>query len=316
MRIILDLFAPLQIALRGPDEMALFLRELGWELEFNETQIGALQTLLDIQSELSVIAHAGQSLTGELDGETVEEIILAAEAVFAKINALSALDPAALDDLPAPLHDPDDMAQMAPRLPEVLLVRWLDSYGEQVAEMLRLFGVIGGVIGEEKVGDLSRPTIVWEALGPLLTDPIGQLKSTYDWGGEFRHADLMTRLVGLMVSFGILPRRGPVHDDIVAGWGGVSNAAGAFQIEAPLLRYADPRGRFSFMTDLVLAPASEGGKLAGLQLTNVTEGTMQEGLDLGNGWSLGLTASGDLNNMLALKALPSGPQFDLDVSGA
>ncbi len=313
MNILLDLFSPLQLALTDKDELAALVKKLGWEVEFNDTQTQALQAILDISEQTTAIAGAVQSIAQNgMNGEAVESLILAAEGIFDKITTLSSLPQSQFAQLPDPFRTGPDRAEFALRLPEYLIVQWLDTFQEPVAETLRLIGLIS----EDKTHTPPLVQINWEGFGTLVTDPVSLIRETYDWGGDFAHQDLMVRLINLAIAFGIQPRFGPVHPDLIDGWGPVSNGANALQIVAPILRWSSRDNAFSFMTDLVFAPAAENGAVAGLQLTNITEGAFSDGIDLGNGWRFETDVSGDLNGALALKLLPSGIRFDTSLTGA
>lgn len=153
---------------------------------------GALRTLLTVAERLG---------RGEDVGPQTMD---AAKALFVLLGTLDGNDSST-----APFDDPQLWAQLRQELPDYLLVRYLRDHEPAWLATLTLLGLVESTLVVQSGGRIpyQRRRLRWDLLDDLVTDPLGHLAGTYDWGSaQLDHQRLLPALAGLFRAYGSFAR--------------------------------------------------------------------------------------------------------------
>jgi hypothetical protein len=296
-------FIPLQDALESPAAFALFLEDLGWDIELNDAQFDTLNDALQIAEQIdNIVALANADAQA---GDIVAQVVQLAEAIY---SAIAALNPAALTSLPEPLDEASFWIDLAAALPQHLGMVYLQGAVPSLFEALRFTGVIA--CRDEFEAGVPRCDLHWDLLGDLLNDPLGRVSEEYGWGRSFDYSELLERMLTLGNVLGIsltldtpdeaLLRNfyadGSVPPDlkqltIILYEGTVPGAGGWVQVGFILLP----------------VPKTPTGAIAGLYLTNLTSGSLGDGIALSLRTSLRTEGSLAGSGVLGVLLMPEEP---------
>ena len=285
-------FDPLLAAATDADDLQAMIRELGWQVEMNADQAVAMQTAMALPGHAATLAQALAALgAGPLDGAEVEALYEAVESILADLKALQSIDGGTLAQLPAPFSDRDELAAMAMALPEYLALSWLRDHAPAIYESLHFCGVIGETVIAPDLP--KRMALNWAGLGELLANPGGAVAANYAWGGNFQHAAFLQNFARLMRAYGVAGDLGPVRptlEDLLLG-GDPPEDGVEYVLSAAQLRDRLPQ---PLAAELVLAPARQaGGAVDGVGICVVLGAAAGASADLGGGWRMELSGSGD-----------------------
>ena len=317
MKIVIDLFSPLSAATQSKESLMRFLRQLGWNVVFNDSQTDAFKTVLGLSEDITQLAALIEAVSD--DGMSADEIAQAigiGQSIFGKITQLSSLDLQALDDLPEPFRSPDEWEQLALSLPNFLITEYLRVYQSNLFEVLLLVGLI-----RETKQPAPMPVtheILWEELGGFLTDPVDLIRRTYGWTEGFDFQFLILNLARVLFALGWIPAIRQLRGELAQDWLSFDPDIGALEIEIPLLEATTPDGSGDVSAALVIGPASRPSQaqISGIALTNLTSGNLEQSIDINEDWSLEIQASGELNRALEMKLFPGGIDLETDTGSA
>ncbi|WP_068115095.1 DUF6603 domain-containing protein [Tropicimonas marinistellae] len=313
MKLIIDLFAPLLEAAEDKESLQALLEELGWEIQLNDTQAGALRDAMAIPVQLGNIATIARAIiaTREITHQQAQDLIGNSRLIFETVKGYANGDTLGdLTDVPPPFdvfQPGGDWQEMALRLPDYLITNWLITYLQPLYEALHALGVIA----EEEVDPRLPPrrSIDWDALGPAMSDPVAHLTQRYGWPDDFDVGLALENLNRLLASFGIYPAYRALRPALVSDWmAGEANDA-AIELEALLL---DKRASFgsngsaAVHAAVVLGTMGDAAGLTGIALTNYLSGSLSDREPLAGDFALALSASGDADRALDLRMRPSG----------
>ena len=300
-------FAPLILATRNRGAAMTMLTDMGWTLD-DTFQLDAFAPLAPVQTQLTnLLTELAEYEAGTKEiGDVIEQAIILGEAIFVAIEDLQDLTDGQVTNLAAPLNTARFWRDLALDLPEYLILTYLETYLPLVHALLDF----GGVIGTEPSGGdrPDRKTILWDELGDLFTDPAGQIRDTYNWGGALNYDHLMKRLAGLIRAMKLPARRYDMPGELIEDRGAPGDT---FALGVPLLEAAFNKGGLnaSGTIDALLAPVpgqGSAGDPTGLLLTLQALGAIEHSLQLGGGWNLGANASIDATGVLGIELQPTG----------
>ena len=188
---------------------------MGWDLPPGARDVGlAAVELSELRTALDRLATTG-------DGDAIELAAGALPAILAALRAASA-------DLTAPgdyLAKTSMRTELLPRLIDLLLVTRLARVAPLALVALRFVGIVALERHPRNARRYQRahvrPTVHWDRIGDLMTDPAGTLGGHYGWGTpDFDPDPLIINLAAIVESVGLpgrvrrLPRRA---EELLAG---------------------------------------------------------------------------------------------------
>jgi hypothetical protein len=186
-----DLFEPLLERVSTPEELEFLFSRYGWRVELDDTVFAALSEGLTAKDAVEeFVAVAGplrEQLAGGATSLGPDDVEALARALDAAIQAVTGIQAAARDGLPAPLDTEDFWTDIGEHLLDDLLEEYLRIYRPAIYVVL----LAGGVVRHELTvpeGAHRRPyrriVVDWSQAGRLAEDPSGTLQSLYGWGGD------------------------------------------------------------------------------------------------------------------------------------
>lgn len=302
------LLAPLAVALESPDRLSSMLADLGYDVELTAEQLPLLAEVLPVADQLAELLAAAEELAAGTAqaGELVERIVTTAAAVAAAVDDLAGRTASDLAGLAAPLDDPDTWVELAGALPGYLLLQWVRLNHPLPHALLTLGGVIEAV--ERGAGLPPDQVLSWEALGGLLSDPVEQLRSTYQWGGRFEHERLLAALGATLRAAGVDARSTALPATVVdAHFGGVPPSS-VLALTVPVLDEVAAGGGYVLL-GLVVAPVPTdggGGEPTGLLVSNEVVGSTGASIALDGGRTLSLGAAAEESGAMGVVIGPAG----------
>ncbi|WP_050928757.1 DUF6603 domain-containing protein [Aestuariivita boseongensis] len=312
MQILSDLFAPLHVALRDRHSLAAFLKDLNWTVTFNDRQVGFFRSAMAVVDLVEEIADlAAQLVRDGLDGGVVEQLITKGEQVF---DLLSNLDPDEDDllELPHPFNDAAAWQEMALRLPEYLVVTYLETHQPLAFETLAITGLVIETERDEGDRTIRDRSIDWAGFGELFTDPVARMQSIYGWGADFDFDTVALRLLRLIHAIGFVPRIANLRPELLDLAAAASDPASLPEIEIPILEKMAADYSARLKASLLVAPAAgPGGGISGIAVTNLLNAGLTEDIEFAEDWVLTAEASGDLDRAFEAVILPSGIELQV-----
>ena len=316
---LLDAFEPLERALHDSVAFGLLVRNVGWDKTVDEA---ALQqgSVGEVAAAASGLLTSGRTLIGALGDDQDGSVLLQVLDVLADtrdlVDGLRDLD---VSGLPDALADTDFWAALALDLPEYLLVRYLEHHHAVLFALLMAAGVIEQDPTEPTAQEPGRVvylrrSLVWDRLGPLVSDPTGHLADLYHWddGQPFAHSAALDALARIGASTGVPFERLTVRPRLVDDFYGTT-PAGSQELSLPLLKGVTETGFAELGAVLAPLPATPGGALDSLFVGNLTWGTVAGRTELRPGWMLAVTGSADATGAVGLLLSPGSADL---VSGA
>ena len=311
---VLDMFAPLDRALRDPNALRLLLYNLGWEAEI-EAALLSTEPYSTLAADVADLIADGSTLVADLTDDDGDNDA-AFEALIGIIGSLQSLV-AGLGDLddadpPPGITDPDFWAELALDLPEYLIVRYLERHQALLYGLLRLGGVIeddaDALAGADGRAPYVRRRIVWDNLAGLIGGPADHLQGLYHWGDQrpFDHArllDELARFAGIVgVRFERLTLRRTIVEDF---YGGDPPPADVRETALPILS-TRAGGALTEQGALIApVPRTPGAAIDGLYVTNLSWGQASaDPVQLAPGWTLTVTGSLDATGIVGAHLRP------------
>lgn len=285
-----DFFDPLTAATKSTVELKKLFGELGYVVRLDAEQAEAAKSALRLAELVPVIKTAVEAVG---DGElTVSEITTLTNALAEGAGIIRAIMEADLQQLalpPDPFGQDQFWEEIAARIPEYLLLSWLDCNLSPVYEMAHF----AGVITEEPATDVlpEQRHLHLNLLGNLFSAPGDQIAGTYDWGGDFAHADFLINLSRFLDAFDLFPDMVPLRasmSDLLLGAGSTETAYEMNYAPAVLSRLLP-----GLSLELLLAPfAPGGGEASGLALVAASAAEANVSLTPTDGMEITASASG------------------------
>jgi len=207
---------PLEILL-APENLPLLLAELGLDAPPSLVADNAfLQKLSEASNKSAVLGPQLDLLAEVIDQGDAQKLLDAAGQLMQAITQVfTALDAIATDFKRAATGalDPAELAKfagdMAERITENLLVRYLESFHQVAWQLLSLFTIIEYDAFEITVGTnvqrVLRRRLYFEKIGPLFSNPLALLSEAYGWGTDaFDGKRLFAQTAGLANVLGLL----------------------------------------------------------------------------------------------------------------
>lgn len=302
---------PLTDALTDPLRCRQLLERLGFPGPVSRSTLGRLNDLAPVLGALEQIrALVEDTVDGSVDPVTLERLVLLIQEVVVAIDALGSLDAAQVSGLPGALATPEGWADLAVRLPDLLLADWLAE------ELPVLLGVlrITGICRPDHRGKVRRDAFRWEALGGMLADPAASVRDTFEWGTSFR-AWPFQRVFGQALANIGLPVRHRARQPTVAEamTGAPVDSPTGVESDVVFTRGRTPGGDAE--VGLVFAGAPENGGT--LFVGNMMSGDLSVPIPVGEDWSLEVSGAAEGTATLGVRIQPGGltvvggePAFD------
>lgn len=290
--------APLAVALQGPDQFVGLLAELGVDVDIDPADFPVVAELFPVAEDLTRLAELAETLATD-DVEAADAVVATLDVVLGVLDAVEALrglSAGSISQLAAPLDNPDTWAGLATDLPGHLFVTWLRLEQPLTFALFVLGGVVTGT--DQGAAQPPRYDVDWEAAGRLLTDPAGQLRDTYNWGGAYDHARLLSALAACLRAAGV--PAGLADVPIIVS---PSTQAGVRALRTQIVDEPLDAVQGSITANVLAVPvpaegAAPDAEPSRLLITNEVLGSASCEIDLGDGWSLtttgGATATGGL----------------------
>ena len=293
---------------------ASLLASLGWSLPPGAADIGL--SVLDVTDLAQAIGDLDDALTAGTSGLELDvkfaavavEVAKAFDDVRAVLSHLNAI--------PDYLAKTDIEHQLLPRLSSSLLAGRLGAASPFAALLAQFTGVLTVEMypADPSIYQVQhvRPTVHWDALGKLFTDPAGQIAARYGWGtAHFDGDSLVTNLSSLVELIGLparvrqLPRR--VEEQLAGGPVPDADVHPARQLVASLVRGHDSTGLDVGLSLYPLRASSSGGADGGLGLSPFVFGTADVKFPLSPQLTAELDATVALDSGLAVQLRPGQP---------
>jgi uncharacterized protein DUF6603 len=203
----LKVFEPLLRAGENPEEAEYLLRELGYAppsevLAFRE--FGAVaSSLIDVTEGIDTAIESGnaQDALPSLIALTVE-----VGRLFEGVNGFTQKIQSNFAGTQL-LADTDILAEIARRLADYVIVRFLEDNAPRLGAVLQLAGVVEVHDVTETPTPFNIPyrsrVVNWDKLPEFFTDPVAALKSSIIAADEILYAHLLSLLEELALSFGL-----------------------------------------------------------------------------------------------------------------
>lgn len=303
-----DFFAPLQLALSSPTHMKVLLQELGFTIDDLTSQMPALQKVLPIAKQLDELTENAEKIEeGKAElRDLISSTIEISKDVMDAVHSLQNLSKSSLGGLAAPFDDPATWRELALRIPEHLLLAWLDVQHPLASATL----ILAGVIVPTNRKDGPRYTIEWDSLGNLISKPDDQIKSTYGWGSTFDHPRLLEALAGMARAVDYRPYLCELRPHLAYDYYADEEVpTDVRELSIRLLEGWTPDGSLYARIGLLLAPVphdSTAAKPNAILLTTEILGEVTAKISLGGDWSIAFRGGADLTGALGLIIHPGG----------
>ncbi len=188
-------FEPFADAADTPARLVDFLELLGWQFTTPPAPVTELSTSID--AVLAIVTP------GDVGTDQIPALLSALADAFGAIADLESAS--GLSD--------DFKAEFPRQLVDYLLVEYLFSYRPAWGFFLYALGIVryDAVGPQAGRGSFVRRTFAFEDLGDLLSDPLGYLKTGYEWGTPDFEGDRLTQaLTGLLKAWNFRLRELPV----------------------------------------------------------------------------------------------------------
>lgn len=324
----LQVFAPLLRASESPAEAEYLLRELGY------APPAEVQAFSDFGAVASSIVDVTDGIDKAIDSGNEQDALssllaltVAVGRLFEGVNNFEQKIQANFAGSPL-LTDTDIVAQIARRLADYVIVRFLEDHAPRLGAILQLAGVVD-------VHDVTdAPTLFnvpyrsrvvnWDKLPDFFTDPVATLKSSVIAADEILYAHFVALLEELAMSFGLPAYLRSPEQKVLAALNdgndltGMSDFDDLATLRIPLLK--DPAAELSL--DIYPRRNVGDGKFTGIGTSLRFGGALEIPLDGGYHMvvkigasledSLGITITADGQFKFINKIFTNNPQALLD----
>ncbi len=319
LQAVLRLVEPLVEAADSPEQAAVFLEELGY---IAPSEVTAFTSFGDGIGRLTDgIEHLVAALEDGDEPRTVAalgELVVAAAQIVKAVNTFDTEIRANFTGTPI-LTDTDIVAQIAIRIVDYLLVRYIEgSFPTLYAAML-----VVGIVEIEDVepanaseSEHRHRTVRWDRLGLLFSDPAGALKETISESGEFLYERFVFFMRALAVGIGLPATYIAPDPDVLEKLNdGEDLTTQDFYDDLTALRFPlvrDPNVDLGLELYPRIDPATGKGKGLGVALRFGGE----LNIPLGDSWVLSVTVGASLSDNLGVALDVDGsPHFVAGVFG-
>jgi len=207
--------------------------------------------------------------------------------------------------------DDSQLATLLPRrLLDFIVLNYLVQQHGVIVSLLLLMGLVDFV--EQEANPQTRqlealiPTVYWERLPLLFSNPKQILDTTYNWSGangDFLAEKFLARLVGVAASLGAPIRLAIQNDALADALGRPLDPRTEYRVA--IFQEGDPFGAAAAELGIRLSdiPASSAGPV-GIAALPYLMGALQVALDPAPGWKLKITTALDFTPNLALVLRP------------
>ena len=303
-----DLVAPLEVAFRSRAQLEALVDDLGWQVALSSEQHDAFKHASGMVEDIEQLALILADIAdGGLDETNTEQLLDTAFSIYEGAKALGEVDLQAIASLPEPFDTRQGWEKMALRLPEYLVISYLDGFMPLLSEALSLLRIIAEGPVETEPGSATIRTLDWQALSALLSDPENYLKTLIGWPDAFDYVLIQTQLLRVAGAFGFRPDTAPLRQELIEAWLPGNTTDGLLELQIPLVDAWFAGGRGSTSLALLCGPAAnQNGNIAGFGITNLAAGSISDSIPLGNGWKFAVSAEGELDRAIEAKILTSG----------
>jgi hypothetical protein len=291
---LVDALRPLDEALRDEESFRSLMYSLGWDAH------GLPPSYVTVADAVVQAAFALAELADGPDTAEVLEVIEAAGQVYTTLGAL--------DEAPAGIDPAEFLPEIADRLLEYLLARYLATYAPRWFALLELLGVVA-LEDHEPAGarpGFTRLRFDWAAIPAVLADPGSIPGRVFAWGTpDLVTTALFEPLEELASGLGLLTSTDTLSDDdaaVLQDGSAERPARTAFTVT--LFDFPTPSGEAADVGLLVAELPAEGTAPPGIVVRPAVPESVAAEVAIGGGWSFRVRAGTDLADQFALVIRP------------
>lgn len=283
---------PLDVNLQSKEGVEQLIRSLGWEGTIDDAGFAAIQGAF---TPLRNLFNNIQQLANQIEAGTADELSTAKtlfDTVENLIDLIKGLANAPPGGLPAPLNQAAFWNEVPLGLTDYLLLRFLEPQWPTVFAMLLALGLAD--LRETSPGGQGRlsyvrPTMHWDALPKLISNPESQLQQTYHWsdGQPFDFTHFLNALSRILTALGVPTRLAPPRSALVNRYYAGGNPAinGLMEVEIPLIAVstADPTiwAEMGILVFPITPKGNTGQPPNGFLITPMVNGSIPSGTGAG-----------------------------------
>lgn len=323
---------PLKQAVSDPDEMEIFLLELGWKIDLDNTTIdyvanGFLQ-LTDLIDDATGLFDDVKHSTADPQ-QQLQDVIALTEKIKDFFETIKTYDASTTPNIPPPLNNSDFWDAIRDTLPPYLIARYLEKRQPFFYGSFLFIGVVeitdevpSGPLASYKV-NYKKYTIDISRLGEFLADPAELLKELYNWNhpsAPFDHHKLLLHLEQFALALKLMVTREvpPRHLYINSGYF-TDQQVETQQIEAlsvPVItgQPVNDSGYIEVGAILMPIPAPSGSVPDGLFLGPIATAGLNSTIPLTPELTLTLSGEFDGTGTFGVKIFPDGANLDTTVN--
>jgi hypothetical protein len=321
-----EVFIPLKSGLASKEEAEALLFRLGWDVDFDNTQIDAIRTAFDISPQLESTFDRLEDLFYADAEQGVLASLELLESIKALVDRLRTLSPTNLSSLPAPFDQASAWSDLSDSLFPDLLASYLKDNQPAIFAFLHLAGAIS--FNHQSPGgagrvDYVKTEIDWEILANSLVRPDESFRNRFNWNtdtGDFDHQGFLQVLERVLHAFRVPAGVGPprpvladalLHDNSVL----LDNVD---EIEIPIVDGVSPDDGSYWNIGAVIvpiaAPAKSANKPSGIAFVPLLQGELAQSVRFGHDIELRLIGGFEVDNNLRIHIHPDSVNVDSDLA--
>ena len=302
------LIEPLR-GLASPNDVTALVRDLGFD--FPEADAFPIQfdtIVAGVNQARTALAQLAAATTDEERNTALGAVASALTQTLTGVVELASTLESGLSAYQQLLDDSGLPTVLPRRLLDYIVLSYLAQQHGAITSILLLLGLVDFVrqeASETTPGRLDAiiPTVHWERLPELFSNPKGILDKTYGWSGDFLADKFLSRLAAVASSLGVPVRVARQNDALADALGRPLDPRIEYRIA--VFQEGDPFGGTSAELGLRFCdiPAA-GTDRAGIAALPYAMGALLFTIDPAPGWKIRITSALDLTANLALVLRP------------
>ncbi|CAN7761630.1 hypothetical protein LJR130_007091 [Variovorax sp. LjRoot130] len=202
-----ELVTPLAV-LSSPDDVAKLVRALGFDVPAI-TQLPEAFGLLvtGVDDVRHALGQLGAATTDDARKTAAASLLTAVTAVLGGAAGLASAIEAGFDELGDFVGESGLASELPRRLLDLVLLQYLIAKHGAIVELLLWLGLVDFVVQQPDAPthriDAIIPTVHWERIPLLFSNPVSILDQVYGWSTDFRADKFLARTMGFVGALGL-----------------------------------------------------------------------------------------------------------------